>query len=360
MAKILFLAANPLDTDPLQLGEEMRAIDQALQQAEFRDQFQVESHWAVRVDDLQSLLLRYQPEIVHFSGHGSDASEIVLQDSTGQSVIVPADALSQLFRVLRENIRCVVLNACYTAEQATGISAEIDTVIGMSDAISDDAARAFAAAFYRGLGYGKSVAKAFDLGCNAIDLASMDEGNKPALLGKADPETVHFSDVHPVSGSKEQELPWWDRLSDDEETFPFGDLLDNASGDVIVANVGDGARNIAIGKNIQQSIVEVVGESTPNDGMLIQQALAELRENLDDSQMQQAQFPLQLLETELLKTDENEQPSGSAIMQAGDFLLTNVPNIGDPLASLFAQDAVARAVGQSGQDTVTWLQERFA
>ncbi len=190
--RILFLAANPSDTDQLRLDEESRALDQALRLAEFRDRFEVRQHWAVRIDDLQELLLRHQPDIVHFSGHGSAASELVLQDADGRTVVLPQDALSNLFGVLRDNVRCVVLNACYSQEQAAGIAEHIDCVIGMSTAITDDAARQFAIAFYRALGYGRCVDKAFELGRSQLDLSNLNEADKPQLLGRADPSQVCF------------------------------------------------------------------------------------------------------------------------------------------------------------------------
>ena len=43
----------------------------------------------------------------------------------------------------------VVLNACHSHEQAKAIVQEIDFVVGMADSIGDEAARVFAAAFYR-------------------------------------------------------------------------------------------------------------------------------------------------------------------------------------------------------------------
>ncbi len=137
--KILFLAANPKDTSQLRLDEEMRGIDQVLRQAEFRDKFDIKQHWAVRVVDLQGYLLRYKPDIVHFSGHGSASTEIILEDNYGNSQSVSSRALSQLFDVLKDNIRCVVLNACYSEQQAKAIAEHIDCVIGMSKAIGDKA-----------------------------------------------------------------------------------------------------------------------------------------------------------------------------------------------------------------------------
>jgi tetratricopeptide (TPR) repeat protein len=189
--KILLLAANPHDTTQLQLDEEVRAIDLALRQAQFRDQYTLLSHWAVRVEDLQELLLRHQPDIVHFSGHATADSGIILQTAEGGSVPVPPEALSKLFELLKDNIRCVVLNACYSAPQAEAIAQQIDVVIGMSNAITDDAAINFAAAFYRALGFGRSIKTAFELGRNQIGLAGLREEETPQLLAlRGDPARI--------------------------------------------------------------------------------------------------------------------------------------------------------------------------
>jgi hypothetical protein len=190
---VLFLAANPSTTTRLRLDEEVRAIDQALRQANYREQFDLRQHWAVRVADLQELLLRHQPHIVHFSGHGSEAGQLLLEDDRGREFAVPPDALSRLFAILRDRVRCVVLNACYSEPQAQAIAAHIDCVIGMPDAIGDAASRNFAASFYQALGYGRDVQTAFDLGCNRIDLQALDEPSKPKLLAqRGDPRQVVF------------------------------------------------------------------------------------------------------------------------------------------------------------------------
>lgn len=180
--KILFLAANPKDSIRLRLDDETRAIDLALRQAEFRSRYEIKQHWAVRVYELQGYLLRHKPDIVHFCGHGSLSSQIVLEDNLGNSHPVSSTALSQLFSVLKDNIRCVVLNACYTEQQARAIAEHIDCVVGMSSSITDPASIGFATAFYQALGYGRSVKTAFDLGCNQIELENFNEQNTPKLL----------------------------------------------------------------------------------------------------------------------------------------------------------------------------------
>jgi hypothetical protein len=195
--KILFLAANPKDTHSLRLDEEIRSIDRALRQAEFRDKFDIEQQWAVRVSDLQDHFLRFTPDIVHFSGHGSSSSEIILEDLDGSRKTVSTHALSNLFDILKDNIRCVVLNACYSEKQAQAIAEHIDCVVGMTKAIGDEAAINFATGFYRALGYGRDVQTAFELGKSQIDLGGLDEEDTPKLLAfKQKPNKVIF--VHDV------------------------------------------------------------------------------------------------------------------------------------------------------------------
>jgi hypothetical protein len=133
LIKILFLAANPTDMAPLQLDHESRAIDQALRSSNLRDRFALEDHWAVRVRDLQELLLRHEPHIIHFSGHGTEENQIILLDDKSQGHPVSADALANLLGHFTQNLRCVVLNACFSEAQAAKIANTVDCVIGISE-----------------------------------------------------------------------------------------------------------------------------------------------------------------------------------------------------------------------------------
>lgn len=191
--KILFLAANPSDTTRLRLDEEVRAIDKALQAARYRDAFDLNQAHAVRVDDVQGLLLRYQPHIVHFSGHGSSSGQIIFQDDAGRAYAVPPQALANVFVILRDNIRCMVLNACFSLPQAEVLAQHIDCVVGMSAEIGDVQARAFAASFYEALAYGRNVKTAFELGRNRVDLSGLKDADVPQLLApNGDPAAVTF------------------------------------------------------------------------------------------------------------------------------------------------------------------------
>jgi len=188
---ILFLAANPAGTRQLALDAEARDIQMKLDATPAHG-VQASTRWAVTPDDLLHHLNALRPAIVHFSGHGAGMLGLCFQNEHTGSSLIPAPALRRLFATLRDNIRVVVLNACYSSEQGQAIAEVIDAVVGMEDTIGDEAARRFAAAFYRALGYGRSVKNAFDQGVAAIALHGLGDESVPRLLVKAgvDPDAL--------------------------------------------------------------------------------------------------------------------------------------------------------------------------
>ncbi len=197
MLTILLLAANPKDAQPLDLIKESDAIYRVLRQTKFSEQFILRSHLAVQVSDVQDLLLRYQPDIVHFSGHGGDAGEIYLLDHYGNASPVTGRALETLFALYTEHVKCIVLNACYTSTQAEALARHIQCVVGMGKPFSDSAAHKFSEGFYRGLGYGKNVKTAFEMGCADILLHGYEENDTPQILAYlVDPADLFFLSPH--------------------------------------------------------------------------------------------------------------------------------------------------------------------
>jgi hypothetical protein len=182
----------------------------------------VEQEWAVRVSDLQSHLLRHRPHILHFSGFGSHAGRItlepepvprtggsakaftrvlssirdmvlrgrhepgagriVVEDQCGLGHELSPDALQNLFTTLKDNITCVVLNACFSETLARAIAGSVCCAVGMSEAIDDKAAIAFAGSFYQALGFGRDPGTAFKLGCEQIGLENIQDPDIPKLF----------------------------------------------------------------------------------------------------------------------------------------------------------------------------------
>ena len=210
---ILFLAANPQDTDRLALDEECAAIERELRMTPGRDGFDFRSKWAVSIDALMRHLNELQPTVVHLSGHGSAGmatpspahggprrdieslrgAGIFLQDEH-RSQYVSERALAKMIASASPSTRVVVLNACYSAAIAESLRHEVGCVVGMDGSIGDDAARSFAVAFYRALGNRRSVGNAVAQGVATLD-AKQHADAHPVCMTRhgTDPDRVYLS-----------------------------------------------------------------------------------------------------------------------------------------------------------------------
>ncbi len=160
--RILFLSANPPNTGPIRVDEEAREVFKRLEEGSNREAFELIKHPALRAGDLQLLLMKYEPEIVHFSGHSSLAQRIFMEGTGGKGKQIATDALVEVFRLYQDHVRLVVLNACNTKGQAQALTTVIDYTIGAGKGIGDRAAIKFAGAFYRALSFAMPVEKAFE------------------------------------------------------------------------------------------------------------------------------------------------------------------------------------------------------
>ncbi|MGF1676863.1 MAG: CHAT domain-containing protein [Rivularia sp. (in: cyanobacteria)] len=179
---ILILASSPTNEARLRLDKELREIDEGLRRSQHRDKFTLQPKFAVRPDDLRRALLDFNPQIVHFCGHGSGENGLILESDAGLAQLVPTQALANLFkRFATRGLECVVLNACYSEVQANAIAEYIDYVVGMNSTIGDNAAIQFAIGFYDELGAGWSFEDAYHGGCDAIALQGIPEENTPVF-----------------------------------------------------------------------------------------------------------------------------------------------------------------------------------
>lgn len=183
-SSILFLSADPTDASRLRLGVEIREIQEKLQLARLREKFKLNQRMSVRPVDTSQALLDIQPQIVHFSGHGTPSGDLCFENQLGEAQPIEPDALAALFEQFSDRVNCVILNACYSVVQANAIVKHINYVIGMNHAIGDKAAIAFSIGFYQALGAGRSIEDAYKLGCVQIRLQGIPEHLIPVLLKK--------------------------------------------------------------------------------------------------------------------------------------------------------------------------------
>lgn len=214
--RILYLAANPWTTDRLSLDVEVRNISELIARTPHREVIDFQTRWAVRPNDLHTALLEVRPHVVHFSGHGTPHGKIVLDHDTHRGKLVEHEALAELIGILKDSIRLVLLNACYSHPLARALTRHIDCAIGVEGAVHDQAAIEFAAAFYQAIGFGCPVSVALQLGRNALSLQSISLVHAPeiAVRDGADPAKIILIDD--VLRSEDPDAP---------RARPLGDVL---------------------------------------------------------------------------------------------------------------------------------------
>jgi WD40 repeat protein len=171
--------------------------------------------------DLLRKLNECQPQVVHFSSHGSP-DELLLEADGGQEEAVhwpgtttrsaqerdmtnvgraegegarssqalphpvSRSALAEVLRACDEGeLRLVVLNACDTRPHAEALTEVVDCVVSMNREITNRAAIMFAASFYGALAHGRSVQRAFDQGVARLRAEGLAEEGTPELLARA-------------------------------------------------------------------------------------------------------------------------------------------------------------------------------
>lgn len=175
--KVLLLAANPEEKN-LRLAAEQRGIRECVELSE--RQFQ-KAHpdrplspiefipiSAARIRDLPRMLALHGPQVLHFSGHGASGGEILFETPTGQRAAIPPALLGRVLTPFSGMLRLVLLNACYSQDQAQALIAGVDCCIGLSKAIEDEVALLFAQAFYDLVALGMSVGHAFHCACQEL------------------------------------------------------------------------------------------------------------------------------------------------------------------------------------------------
>ncbi|PKM28837.1 MAG: hypothetical protein CVV07_13165 [Gammaproteobacteria bacterium HGW-Gammaproteobacteria-11] len=180
--KVAFFATDPATASDrrLLLDEEVREIHQKIRLSDHRDAVKLESRWALRPAEILQYMNELKPTIVHFSGHGSDQDELVLQDRNGDAKLVSMASIVATFE-LYDSVRLVFFNTCHSFNQAAACTQHVDAAIGMNQSIGDEAARVFSAQFYSAIGFGCSIPAAFKQAKTALMLEGISEESTPEL-----------------------------------------------------------------------------------------------------------------------------------------------------------------------------------
>ena len=165
---ILYLVAQPRNTDALGSYQEMREVERLLQLGRDRERYRLEHCVAARLRDISQALGDYWPQIVHFAGHGRSDGSLAVENDFGRASFVNPAGLANLLGGFAASVRCIIVNACHSLALAEAMSEQIDYVVGMRSEILDFASVQFSVGFYQGLFAGKTVPDAFRQGRDLV------------------------------------------------------------------------------------------------------------------------------------------------------------------------------------------------
>lgn len=159
---ILFIASDPLDADPLQLGKEMELVEETIKSTKDRDAFIFHKSTHAELVNVTDDIGQFKPDIIHFAGHGTKTG-IQLVDHNGLSKELAPEKFGALLNCF-ENYHpdLIYLNACYSARQAEALLPFTRFVIGFFYAADPDLAVESAQLFYKRLGNGHTYKEAFE------------------------------------------------------------------------------------------------------------------------------------------------------------------------------------------------------
>jgi hypothetical protein len=178
--RVLCLLAAPWNAARLRLDVEHRTINEIT--SGLRSVSPV-VHPATRIDDIIPHLLAARPDIVHFSGHGTQEGQLVFEDAVGLATPVSATNLARVFAAVG-GVRCVVLNSCYNAAYGSVLLPSCPIVIGSVAPLSDRCATAFTKGFYTALSAGRDEAGAYRIGLAEMGLHDCDVSTMRMLTAK--------------------------------------------------------------------------------------------------------------------------------------------------------------------------------
>lgn len=201
---VLLACANPLGTSRLLLDSEIRTVLEAIELSQERNHIHVTPYFATTIRDLSRALMKYDYNILHVSGHGTN-NGLLLADEQGGIRLVDQHVLAELLEIYQASLQCVILNACYSATQGSLLAQHVPFTIMMDGPLTDTVAIKFSEGFYDALGAGKSIEAAFKQGQLRVKF-DLPTARLPVLLKQG--ETLPLEGPSGVRSQAKDELEY--------------------------------------------------------------------------------------------------------------------------------------------------------
>lgn len=179
---ILFLSAVPAGAPPLELDREYRAIEDALEASPNASRFRLFRYARVQRPELEHTLTTFQPQIIHFSGHGTKTGSLLIEAFGGQRWELDRDTIRTILKAYGQSVKMAVLNACHSEVTANTLRESVAYVVGNSTAVFDEAAIIFAQTLYTALFQNESLHQSFRDALKAVEARDAQSGLTPQLL----------------------------------------------------------------------------------------------------------------------------------------------------------------------------------
>lgn len=180
---VLFVGADPTG-GTFAIEEELRLVETELGRWG-SEAFRIVSDLDLRPSELQGLLNRHRPELLHFSGHVTEDGALMLLDPSDQGHVVPRELVTRIFAGEGRRVRCMVLNACNGDVLAPALSEAAEVIVAMSGVVTVRAAHAFSVRFYEALAGGRSVKEAFAQAMLEVELGGFQGELRARLFERA-------------------------------------------------------------------------------------------------------------------------------------------------------------------------------
>lgn len=145
---ILFVASKPTDLSFIRFNQEYQKILDIIENTD-NCQYKLYTQLALKKEDLEGLLKKYNPDILHFSGHG-DVAGLAMEARNERATYADNIYFDNLLQ--QYSIEGLYFNACFSGKLIDKINNDYyDYGIGNYDELNDFLAIDFATSFYLNL-----------------------------------------------------------------------------------------------------------------------------------------------------------------------------------------------------------------
>jgi CHAT domain len=190
--RIAFLATNPDPDASLRTDVECRDVKHAVRSTANGQSIKVELFPAATLEDLIDALNEFEPQVVHFSGHGGNGTVVFDKQNydTGGGMVLDFALVAKVIKSARTPPELLVLSACDTTTGAEQFLSTVSAVVAMSDEIDDPAACYFSARFYKSIASGATLQSALEQGKLVLEAGGFQDAELPTLIVANEKETA--------------------------------------------------------------------------------------------------------------------------------------------------------------------------